>query len=64
MLHPMWQLRDKDKAAINYMEGKLEAEKIQKDDIYKWFWSYNPFWYKQGYDDFFRPTIAYPIQPK
>ncbi|WFR58260.1 hypothetical protein QA584_04115 [Anaerocolumna sp. AGMB13025] len=46
------------------MEEKLKAEKILKEDIYKWFWSYNPYWYKKGYDEFFRPTIAYPMQSK
>ncbi|WMJ90550.1 nucleotidyltransferase domain-containing protein [Anaerocolumna sp. MB42-C2] len=64
MLHPEWRLREKDQLAIKYMEEKLKAENICKEDIYKWFWSYNPYWYKQGYDEFFRPTIAYPIQPK
>lgn len=64
MLHPEWQLREKDQNAVNYMEEKLKAEKILKEDIYKWFWSYNPYWYKKGYDEFFRPTIAYPMQSK
>lgn len=63
MLHPKWQLRQKDKDAISYMQEKLKGKNIQ-EDIYKWFWSYNPFWYKQGYEEFFRPTIAYPINPK
>ena len=64
MLHPEWQLREKDQNAVKYMEEKLKAKKILKEDIYKWFWSYNPYWYKKGYDEFFRPTIAYPMQPK
>ena len=64
MLHPEWQLKEKDQNAVNYMEEKLKAEKILKEDIYNWFWSYNPYWYKKGYDEFFRPTIAYPMQSK
>lgn len=64
MLHPVWQLRDKDRAAINYMEEKMASLNITPEDIYPWFWSYNPYWYNQGYDEFFRPTIAHPLQPK
>ncbi|MDF2989022.1 MAG: hypothetical protein K0R50_4532 [Eubacterium sp.] len=64
MLHPKWQLREKDQIAVKYMEEKLKAENILEENIYKWFWSYNPYWYKQGFDEFFRPTIAYPIQHK
>ena len=44
------------------MKEKLDERGISEEDIYKWFWSYNPFWYKRGYDEFFRPTVAYPIQ--
>lgn len=64
MLHPKWQLREKDRVAIHYMQEKLQELNIDEKDIYAWIWSYNPYWYKQGYDEFFRPTIAYPIQPK
>ena len=64
MLHPKWQLREKDQIAIHYMREKLQERNIDEKDIYAWIWSYNPYWYKQGYDEFFRPTIAYPIQPK
>jgi len=64
MLHPTWQLREKDRAAIRCMEKKLQEQGVTEDDIYPWIWSYNPYWYKRGYDDFFRPTIAYPLQPK
>jgi len=64
MLNPEWQLREKDKEAIDYMKEKLQKQNISDEDIYKWFWSYNPFWYKRGYDEFFRPTVAYPIQSK
>ena len=64
MMHPVWQLREKDKSAIEYMKVELEKQKINEEDIYKWFWSYNPYWYKKGYDEFFRPTFAWPIQSK
>jgi len=65
MLNPEWQLREKDREAITYIKEKLQAQNIDEvEDIYKWFWSYNPFWYKRGYDEFFRPTVAYPIQSK
>lgn len=62
MLNPEWNLREKDLLAIKYMKEKLDERGILEEDIYKWFWSYNPFWYKKGYDEFFRPTVAYPIQ--
>lgn len=64
MLHPTWQLREKDRAAIEQMQKMIQELGIKEEDIYPWIWSYNPYWYKQGYDEFFRPTIAYPLLPK
>lgn len=64
MLNPLWQPREKDVAAVRYLEEKLRISGIYPDDIYKWIWSYNPFWYKKGYDEFFRPTVAYPLLPR
>lgn len=65
MLNPEWNVpREKDLEAIRYLKERIETENILEEDIYKWFWSYNPFWYKRGYDEFFRPTVAWAIQPK
>lgn len=64
MLNPEWQLREKDMASIAYMKSKLQEKNVSDEDIYRWFWSYNPFWFKRGYEEFFRPTVAWPIQPK
>ena len=64
MLTPVWELREKDHLAIAYWEEILRENGENPEDIYKWIWSYNPFWYKKGYDEFFRPTVAYPLQPK
>lgn len=61
MLTPIWKPREKDKIAIKYLQDMLNSENISSKDIYKWIWSYNPYWYKRGYDEFFRPTIAYEI---
>jgi len=61
MLTPIWKLREKDISAIKYYQETLKVENISPDDIYKWIWSYNPYWYKRGYSEFFRPTIAYPL---
>jgi len=65
MLNPEWNVpREKDLEAIEYLKKKILSENIKEEDIYKWFWSYNPFWYKNGYDEFFRPQVAWPIEPK
>ena len=64
MLTPIWKLREKDISAIKYYQETLKVENISPDDIYKWIWSYNPYWYKRGYSEFFRPTIAYPLSCK
>ena len=64
MLNPTWQPREKDLDAIAYLETFLAANGICAEDIYKWIWSYNPFWFKRGYAEFFRPTVAYPLAAK
>ena len=65
MLNPDWNVpREKDLQAIEYLKGKILSENIKEEDIYKWFWSYNPIFYNNGYDEFFRPTTAWPIEPK
>lgn len=64
MLHPTWQLREKDRLAIERMKEELDALKITEDDIYPWIWSYNPYWFHLGYEEFFRPTVASPLAPK
>jgi len=63
MLNPEWSTpRAKDTEAVLYLKNKLIAENITDEDVYKWFWSYNPFWYKRGYDKFFRPAVAWPLE--
>jgi hypothetical protein len=64
MLTPIWQPREKDLAAIAYLEECMAVNDIQPEDVYRWVWSYNPFWYKRGYEAFFRPMVAYPLPPK
>ncbi|WBW96467.1 nucleotidyltransferase domain-containing protein [Oceanirhabdus sp. W0125-5] len=64
MLTPIWKPREKDKVSIKYLQEILHKENVSPDEIYKWIWSYNPYWYKKGYDEFFRPTIAYPLSSK
>lgn len=64
MLNPEWKLREKDLAAVAYLKKQLSAEQVTDEDIYKWFWSYNPFWFKRGYAEFFRPTLAWPVEVK
>lgn len=64
MLTPVWKPREKDRIAIEYLQEILKIENVSPDDIYKWIWSYNPYWFKKGYDEFFRPTVAYPLPHK
>ncbi len=64
MLHPTWQLREKDHMAIAQMKKELDEMRIAEEDIYPWIWSYNPYWFHRGYEEFFRPTFAWPIEPK
>ncbi len=64
MLNPEWKPRDKDREATEYLERAIERENIRPQDIYEWIWSYNPFWYRRGYTEFFRPTVAWPLSPK
>ena len=55
LISPMWQLRDKDRADIAVLESILLARDINKEDIKKKVWSYNPYWYAKGYDEYFLP---------
>lgn len=65
MLNPEWKNpREKDLQAIQYLRSKILSEGIKEEDIYPWFWSYNPFFYEKGYNEFFRPTVAWPLDLK
>ena len=61
MINAEWQLRDKDYVSIEYLKKFIENEHIAEEDIFQRIWSYNPYWAKRGYEEFYRPTVEYPL---
>lgn len=64
MLNPECRLREKDCAALEYLENAIEKHNLSKEDFLKEVWSFNPYWIKRGYKEFMRPTVAWKLEPK
>ena len=64
LLSPEWQLREKDRDAVQYLERIIKKEGISTEDIYKCIWSYNPYWIKKGYEEYAMPMVAWPLLPR
>lgn len=60
LLNPEWKEREKDRAAKEYLEAKVKEEGLEKDEILRCIWSYNPFWAKRGYNPFDKPVLVWP----
>lgn len=58
LLGPEREPRDKDLIAVKYLKNMLRRMSVTPGDVYKWIWSYNPYWYKKGYEEYFRPAVA------
>jgi hypothetical protein len=43
LLSLQWDLRDKDKEALKYLENKLRDDGIKPTDVHSKIWSYNPY---------------------
>ena len=59
LLNPQWtENRPKDADAIAYYKAALLREGIDPRSLAGRFWTYNPFWFHRGYEDFFLPKFA------
>ena len=63
MLHPKWEPREKDLKAIESLSKLLEERNIDKIEILKNVWSYNPYWSKRGYSEYSMPVVAWQLNP-
>lgn len=50
-----WQPRDKDRADMELLGRMLAERGLDKDEIRQKIWSHNPFWYAQGYEEYYYP---------
>jgi hypothetical protein len=51
LLSPEWQLRESDKAALDYYTKALKKHNIASGSVLKKVWSDNPYWRKKGYKE-------------
>jgi len=55
LLNPSWQLREKDREAIEWLSGELERLSVDRPQMLTQIWSHTPFWAKRGYPQYERP---------
>jgi hypothetical protein len=56
LLSPEWQLRDKDRAALRFLEAELDRRGLDRRRILSEIWSETPYWVEKGY-----PEYAHPV---
>jgi len=49
LLNPEWKGREKEVAALHWLEGALDDKQIDRLAIQKRIWSHNPYWVRRGY---------------
>ena len=52
LLNPEWQLREKDRAAIEFLSAELDRAGIDKAEVLSSVWSYTPYWAERGYPEY------------
>ena len=63
LTHATWEAREKDQAAIAYLE-KILAEQCQEPEVFlRQIWSYTPFWAKRGHAAYAMPVVARALAP-
>jgi predicted DsbA family dithiol-disulfide isomerase len=60
LISPEWHLRGKDMADIAILEGIISARGLDTEEIKKYIWSHNPYWYEKGYKDYYFPITLDP----
>jgi len=63
MTHATCKLREKDHAAITYLEKAMAARGMDPEEFLRRVWSFNPYWAKRGYPAYAMPAVARPLQP-
>ena len=63
MIHATWELREKDRAAVAYLEKAMAVRGMDPEKFLRRAWSFNPFWAKRGYPAYAMPTVARPLHP-
>ncbi|MDR0982824.1 MAG: hypothetical protein LBM07_06240 [Culturomica sp.] len=57
-LNPQWKTRPKDAEAIKYFSKKIADDNIKGEELLSKCWSYNPFWFKYGYNGCEEPVVV------
>ncbi|MHB0859282.1 MAG: nucleotidyltransferase domain-containing protein [Anaerolineae bacterium] len=63
MLNAEWSPREKDRAALVYLERAMTLNGLDPEVELRRVWSYNPFWAKRGHPEYAMPTVACPLEP-
>jgi len=56
LLNPTWQLRDKDREAIEWLAGELDRLSVDRAQMLTQIWSHTPFWATRGYPEYDKPV--------
>jgi hypothetical protein len=57
LLNPEWQIRAKDRAAIDVLRDEMQKCAHDERDVLSRIWSYTPFWVEQGYPEYANPIV-------
>ena len=63
LLNPLWKGREKDIKMIEWLNRIFDNERINREEILKQIWSYNPYWVKKGYQQYSMPAVAWKLEP-
>lgn len=63
LLSPEWQLRDKDRSAIEFLRAELDRMGLDKAKVLSRIWSYTPYWVGRGYPEYESRVVARSVRP-
>jgi hypothetical protein len=56
LLNPTWELREKDREAIEWLSGELDRLSVDRREMLTRIWSHTPFWVERGYPQYEGPV--------
>ncbi len=63
LLNPEWKGRDKDITTIQWLTRIIDESGLDREAILKQIWSYNPYFAKRGFKEYWMPCVAWKLEP-